>query len=225
VAVVESVNKGCIDVFFSVSCVSPGNCSAGGVYHSRRFARTTTFLQAFVVDEVNGVWGTAHEVPGTATLNKGHNASTSSVSCAAPGNCSAGGFYSDTPATHHSESTTQAFVANEVNGVWGTAQTVPGTKALNKGGGAVVNSVSCATPGNCSAGGSYAGARQNQAFVVSEVNGVWGTALTVPGIKALNKGGIAEIGSVSCASPGNCGAGGRYLDGSRRFQAFVVSES
>jgi hypothetical protein len=173
----------------------------------------------------SGTWGTAQKVPGLATLNKNGDADLTSVSCASPGNCSAGGFYSDTPATKHTESTTQAFVANEVNGVWNTAQTVPGTKALNKSGGAAVNSVSCAAPGDCSAGGFYAGSRQGEAFVAGETDGVWGTAQTVPGIKALNKGGSAEIGSVSCASPGNCGAGGDYLDGSGSRQVFVVGES
>jgi hypothetical protein len=38
-------------------------------------------------------------------------------------------------------------------GTWGTAQEVPGTAALNIGGAAQVNSVSCGSAGNCSAGG------------------------------------------------------------------------
>jgi len=41
-------------------------------------------------------------------------------------------------------------------GTWGTAREVPGTAALNNtGGDAATNSVSCASSGNCSAGGSY----------------------------------------------------------------------
>ena len=38
---------------------------------------------------------------------------------------------------------------------WGTAEEVPGTAALNAGGNAGVNSVSCPSAGNCSAGGLY----------------------------------------------------------------------
>src|ERR1700678_416446 len=38
-------------------------------------------------------WGKTQEVPGTATLNAEGNGSTSSVSCASAGNCSAGGAY------------------------------------------------------------------------------------------------------------------------------------
>jgi len=47
----------------------------------------------------------------------------------------------------------------------------------------------------------------------------------VPGTAALNQGGIAQINSVSCATAGNCGAGGSYEDGSGDFQAFVVNKS
>jgi len=49
--------------------------------------------QAFVVNQVNGTWRTAAEVPGIAALNTGGNASVSSVSCPTAGNCSAGGYY------------------------------------------------------------------------------------------------------------------------------------
>ncbi len=97
-------------------------------------------------------------------------------------------------------------------GTWGTAIEVPGTAALNQGFGfAETSSVSCATPGNCGAGGSYTDNSGNQqAFVVSEVDGTWGTAVEVPGTAALNQGGYAWVASVWCASPGNCGAGGIY---------------
>jgi hypothetical protein len=79
---------------------------------------------------------------------------------------------------------------------------------------------------NCSAGGSYKNRpRRSQAFVVSQVNGTWGTAEKVPGTAVLNQGGHATINSVSCATADNCGAGGSYTDSSGRFQAFVVNKS
>ena len=53
---------------------------------------------------VSGTWGTAKEVPGTAHLNTGGADAINSVSCAAAGNCSAGGYYRDS-ANH-----VQAFV-------------------------------------------------------------------------------------------------------------------
>jgi hypothetical protein len=109
-------------------------------------------------------------------------------------------------------------------GTWGTARKVPGTAVLNQVD-AQANSVSCASAGNCSAGGSYTDSSgHSQAFVASEVNGTWHTAIEVPGIATLNQGGDAAVSSVSCASAGNCAADGFYLDSSRHAQAFVVNE-
>ena len=64
-----------------------------------------------------------------------------------------------------------------------------------------------------------------QAFVDSQSGGTWGTAKEVPGTAALNKGTLAQIGSVSCASPGDCGADGYYTDSSHRMQALVDSQT
>ena len=74
--------------------------------------------------------------------------------------------------------------------------------------------------------GEYADRSINQqAFVVNEVSGVWATAQEVPGTAALNAGGNAGVGSVSCAPAGNCSAGGTYTDKSDHRQAFVVSQN
>jgi hypothetical protein len=199
----------------SISCPSVGTCGAGGEY-----VDSTGGQQAFVADEVNGVWGTAEEAPGTAALNTGNGAGINAVSCGSPGNCSAVGQYSDGALVPLD----QVFAIDEVNGTWGSAQPIPGTVALNTGQDANVTALSCPTPGNCGAGGYYADASGHwQAFVVSEVNGTWGTAIEVPGTAALNHRD-ASINSVSCASPGNCSAGGYYSQNSRLVQAFAVSE-
>ncbi len=205
-----ALNRGDAQVT-SVSCGSAGNCAAGGYYYRHGF-------QAFVVSERNGRWGKAEEVPGSAALNSGARAGVTSVSCASAGNCVAGGHYR--VGAHRR----QAFVVSERNGRWGTAIEVPGSAALNTGGSAVVNSVSCTSAGNCAAGGLYRDSRSLQAFVVSEQNGQWGNAEQVPGSATLNQGGGASVASVSCASAGNCAAGGSYVDGSHNLQAFVVSE-
>jgi hypothetical protein len=211
---VATLNKGGEAQVQSVSCASAGNCGAGGYYTNR-----SGHHQVFVVSEVYGTWHAAKEIPGTATLNKGGNADVYSVSCASPGNCSAGGYYTD--GSGH----TQAFVVSEVNGTWHTAIEVPGTAALNKHGNAEVNSVSCASAGNCSAGGYYKdGSWHYQAFVVSKVNGTWRKAIEVPGTATLNVRGDASVISLSCASAGNCSAGGQYVDSSWSGQAFVVSQ-
>ncbi len=204
----------------SISCPSRGNCVVAGWYGS------ASGLDAYVAEETNGVWGNAIEVPGTAALNVGApgeyaDAGVDSISCATAGNCAVGGAYTD--ANGH----TQAFVADEANGVWGDAIEVPGTATLNHGG-ATVASVSCAMPGNCAAGGTYTTDPPyvQHVFVVDETNGSWGTAIQVPGTATRNRG-FAEVHSVSCASAGNCAAGGYYgdkRDDAYHEQAFVVDE-
>src|SRR6266851_2364461 len=200
-----------------VSCASAGNCAAGGFYRDR-----SRHSQAWVASQVNGRWGTAIEVPGTAALNADGEAHVSAVSCGSAGNCMAGGSYKSLHGRF------QAWVASQVNGRWGTAIVVPGTAALNAGGAGGVASVSCASAGTCTAGGSYTGGSgrgNSQGFVASQVNGRWGTAIEVPGTAALNAGGNAEVTSVACASAGNCTAGGFYADGSGSYSlAFVASQ-
>jgi len=196
----------------SVSCASAGNCAAGGIYLVRDGG-----WQGFMADERNGRWGRAIKVPGLAALNTGGYAEVGSVSCASAGSCAAGGYYT---VGHGHE---QGFVAVERNGRWGTAIEVPGLKALNKGGYAGVASLSCASPRSCAAGGYYYDrSRHLQVFVASENNGVWGTAIQVPGLAALSKGRGAFFSAVSCAPAGTCAAGGTYTDASGHAQGFVT---
>ena len=210
-----ALNAGGFAEVESVSCASARTCSAGGAYTD-----SSGHSQAFVVNRTHGSWRTAEEVPGTAALNAGGFASTQSVSCASAGTCSAGGYYTDGAGNR------QAFVVSETGGVWGTAEEVPGTAALNQGGGAEITSLSCAAAGTCSAGGAYTDSSgHSQAFVVDETGGVWGTAEEVPGTAALNQGGFAQLKSVSCGSAGTCSAGGSYSDSFGHDQAFVVNRT
>ena len=201
--------------FASVSCASVGNCSAGGSYVDVGGHR-----QAFVVSQVDGVWQTFEDVPGLVAANAGGNAKINSLSCAAVGNCSAGGEYTEAGATN-----SEAFVVSQVDGVWQTFEEVPGLAAAATGPFALVQSISCATAGNCSAGGRYSvgSIYVQQAFVVSQVDGVWQTFEDVPGLVAANTAHEAVLNSISCGSAGNCTAGGTYKFGDYA-QAFVVSQ-
>jgi hypothetical protein len=193
---------------YSVSCSSAGDCAIGGYYTDK------DDLDAFVAVEVNGSWGNAVEVPGISALSSGAS-QVESVSCASRGNCTAGGYYTG-------EDGSQAFVADEVNGSWRNAIGVPRAGALSNGAGEV-DSVSCASAGNCVAGGDMSSSSGLQAFIADEVSGVWQDAIEVPGVGALNDGS-ADVFSVSCASAGNCAAGGQYTDSSSFQQAFVADE-
>ena len=200
---------------YSVSCPSAGSCGAGGYYDVANGGG-----YAFVVSEKNNRWGRAEKVPGLARFNEIEAAATFSVSCASAGNCSASGWFAD---RHHSVD--QGFVVGEADGRWGKAQRLPGVARLTPYG-ASISSLSCASPGNCSAGGSYETAGDHlQAFVMSEKNGVWGSVAKVRGLEALNTGKDAAVDSVSCASAGNCSAGGSYAAGKdQEGYAFVVDE-
>lgn len=200
----------------AISCSSPGNCGAGGSY-----ADSSTYSEAFVVNETKGTWGSAAQIPGFVTTGiVGVISAVVAVSCSANGDCSAGGTYAD------SSGNVQAFVVDESNGTWGNAQEVPGSGALNAGNLAVVGAIDCSSPGNCGAGGIYTDAsKDTQSFVVNETGGTWGSAQELPGSAALNVGGAGGVDAISCTSPGNCGAGGDYVDASKIDQGFVANES
>ncbi len=87
-------------------------------------------------------------------------------------------------------------------------------------------SISCPSVGNCAVGGSYEdGLLRTEAYVADELNGKWGTAEELPNSAKLNAGGNAQVSSVSCTSPGHCGAAGGYVDGSSAFRAFVATDA
>jgi hypothetical protein len=206
-----SLNSAGNAYLYTISCSSAGNCGAGGSYKDG-----SNYNQAYVASESNGTWGNAIEVPGTATLNANGDAELFSISCPSAGNCSAGGYYSDSANKY------QAYVVSETSGTWAIATEVPGTATLNAGGDAYANSVSCSSVGNCGAGGTYKdGSNNYQAYVVNESNGTWGSAIEVPGTATLNTGGNAYINSISCTAEGSCSAGGAFTDGANKFQAMV----
>jgi len=72
-------------------------------------------------------------------------------------------------------------------GTWHTATAVPGLATLTGGNPSNFGSISCASAGNCSAGGGYTDPHgDQQAFVVDQVSGTWHNAHEVPGTATLN---------------------------------------
>ena len=204
----------------SVTCLGHFNCTAGGYYTG-----ASGDEEAFVASEVDGTWQPAIEVPGIATLNAGGSSAIFTVSCAVPTSCTGVGNYADATGNQ------QAFVVDEVNGTWASAEEAPGTAALNVGGLASLNDVACTSPGNCDAGGYYSQRAPTQTtvseqpFVIDEVAGEWNDAQEVPGSASLNVGTNAQILSTSCSTFENCVDAGYYVDASGTMQAFTVSES
>ncbi len=211
-AAARTARLGVSDEITGVSCAAPGDCTAVG-----DFTDGSGHAEVFAITQTRGRWGAGRELPGTTALGLGRSLSTTALSCGAPGNCTAFGSYRG-PGNRF-----QAFLDSQRGGRWRPAREIPGTGALNAGGRAAVLSASCSSGANCTAVGTYLdGSGHNRAFVVDEAAGAWGVARPVPGI-ALSTDESAVLVSLSCASAGNCAAGGSYLVG-EKVAGFVVDE-
>jgi hypothetical protein len=199
---------------WTVSCPSTGNCAASGTY----VADADDFPFTFLVGESAGRWRSAIQMPGAGTAVNS-DPFPWQISCSSAGNCAAGGYY-------YADGLHQAFLVSERGGTWRPAFQVPGLAALNAGGSAGVETVSCPSAGNCAAGGYYEDADSRwHAFVVNEQHGIWGQAMPVTGTASpAREASGAAVDSISCASAGNCTAGGYDLTASSAIQAIVLTE-
>ena len=197
----------------SVSCASPGNCTANGTYTST--ARNKSGM--FVVSEVAGKWRRALGMPG----ENPDDLSNDTISCPSPGNCATGGSFH----INAGGGRFQAFVVDETNGRWGTRLRLSGA-GLRGAFYAQVNSMSCSSAGNCTASGDASLSSMDELFAVNEVAGHWQQAVAIPLASSVTN--VADIASMACASPGNCAAAGSYeytVGDVTNEQPFVVSET
>jgi hypothetical protein len=197
----------------SISCSSPGDCSAVG-----NSQKGTNGLPSFALDETSGVWGHAEEIPGLAALSPGGSDYEISLSCASVGSCAARGTY------RAETGVTQSFLVDETHGVWGRAFNIPGIVALDGKHIEQLTSISCGSAGNCSAGGAYGNGSHEQAFIVDEVNGRWSTPMLISGLAALSQGHFTSVTRISCVSGGDCGAIGTYSGKGGYVQTFALNE-
>jgi hypothetical protein len=174
------------------------------------------------------VWGPAHtiiEAPGLGSF-----LDAAELTCYGVGDCLAAG----TDNTDPYPSAQQA-VATEANGVWGKANLISSLTTLALGKQDQIEAVSCASPGNCAAGGWYfpaygEGGTWSLPFLVSERGGKWGQAQDPPDLAALNPGADGAVTSITCTGPGDCLAGGFYAATSQRdgkavvYGAFVIDQ-
>ena len=208
-------NASIIGALSSVSCASAGNCTAVGDYIDKGGARRGVLLT-----ESSGTWATGVEAGLPANASASPTVRLSSVSCASAGNCTAVGTYSD------SAGATQGLLLTETAGAWGNGLEagLPGNAAANPA--VVLGSVSCASAGDCAAVGQYSdGSNANHTLLLDESSGTWATGIEA-GLPA-NAGSSpdASLGSVSCASAGNCTAVGNYIDASNHRQGVLLTES
>jgi hypothetical protein len=211
-----SFNPSALAIVDLLTCPSATTCVASGVLVSL----SPIFIEPFFIDESNGVWSSPAAVPGVAALSPLNVAIVTSLSCGAPGDCTAVGEYDDTIGN------TQAFVVNEVAGVWGTAAQLLATQLLGSGLSNGLFGVACPSAGNCTAVGTFNDNQGNpQPFYVDESNHAWSPAVEVPGVQALNANAGAVLMTISCSAVGACSAGGYLTDANTNTQAFLVNDT
>jgi hypothetical protein len=205
----------------SVSCASAGNCTAVGQYTA-----AGSFFQGLMLTETDGTWAAGVEATPTAT-----DSWLDSVSCASAGNCTAVGAYVD------GSSVQQGLLLTETNGTWAT-EVKPTLPPDNQNLGAELDSVSCASAGNCTAVGLYDVSSlfvgrdemefRGKGLLLTETAGSWGAGVEAP--LPANADATYPVDpiyppSVSCSSAGNCSAVGGYYDNSSDLQGVLLTET
>jgi PASTA domain-containing protein/List-Bact-rpt repeat protein len=201
-----------------ISCASAGNCTAVGAY----YANDAGGLNGLLLTETAGTWATGVEATLPAhAVRLDPPVGLTSVSCASAGNCSAVGSYMD------SSGNSEGLLLTETAGSWGPGLEVqpPGTASAPAN--AYLYDVSCPSTGNCSAIGSYTDGSGNQeGLLVTETAGTWS-----PGMEAILPTNAAttqqrvSVSPPSCASAGECGTVGSYVDSSGNSEGLLLSET
>jgi hypothetical protein len=194
-----------------VSCGAVGSCVAAGSLQRP----TDTFEQAFLTEEVNGSWQPVGIVPGVGQLSSGGLSDAVAVSCPSAGNCVvAGGF--DVNAR------VQPFEAEEQGGSWRMAQPFQGPDAISNSKLTFIKSLSCSSPGNCAAAGSWADSKGvGHGFVVDEIDGNWRIMRPLPSPLTT---AVSNLTSVSCDPVDGCTAVGDFTSDSGIRVAFVLDQ-
>jgi hypothetical protein len=77
----------------------------------------------------------------------------------------------------------------------------------------VINAISCTSGTACSAGGFISTSKTTDALVLDESKGRWKRAQTIHATGSSHHVDNATIKAISCSSPGNCSAGGSFVNG------------
>jgi hypothetical protein len=198
----------------AVSCASPGNCGAVGIYVAGGVD------QGLLLTQTAGSWGAGREAvlpTGASTTNP--SIVIPAVSCPAVGSCVAVGTYLDS-SSHY-----QGLLLTETGGVWADGVKAPLPVATATNPAVTLSSVACPSAGNCAAVGSFFdNLNHKQGLLLNESGGSWSAAaMLLP--SGAPASAIPDLNAVSCASPGNCTAVGDYDDTSGHEQGLMVTES
>jgi len=205
-----------------LACSSAGNCVLGGEFLPSGTGPINPLSVAFVDDQVNGTWGTAHTIPGLAGLDLYDQSFLTAASCASNGSCEVGGRYQ----TSGDGNAIASFVAGETNHTWHDATQLPATADTSLNEDIVeLNALSCSGGiRSCVAVGGYIPPNSTypvlQPFTATEQLGSWNPVVEAPLDLAMTG---ANLTSISCSSAGTCGAAG-LADLSGSNGAYLLNE-
>jgi hypothetical protein len=194
--------------FNGLSCPAAGECTLIGSY-----TPTGATPVPFTADESAGTWGSLQPLAGFASLQPSSASAVtgglSSLSCGAPGDCTAGGYYQYSNSQYGEVQ--QPFIVSESGHSWGEPQPVPGIASVSSSGSGdealpnEVTSVSCPDVGDCTVTGTLFPQLNADGllFTLDETDGTWGQAkaLSLPSGDAVDE---AVTPFVACRSAGNC---------------------
>ncbi len=187
-----------------LSCPAAGECTLIGSYTP---GTTGAMPAPLTADESGGAWRALRPlagVPGLPHSSAVTESGLTSLSCGAPGDCTAGGSY-------QYATVQQPFLVSESGHSWGDPQPVPGIATVGSSGPGdnslenLVTSVSCPDASDCAVAGTYF-PQPNSAglfFTLDEAAGAWGQAKAL-GIPSADSVNAASTAFVSCRSAGNC---------------------
>lgn len=200
----------------AVSCTSAGNCVGVGYYEI-----PSGNYRLMAATQTSGTWSQATQLTSPSGAGTG-DAQLFGVSCTSVGNCTAVGGY------HDSSGNVQATAVTETAGTWATALSVTPPSGANSNPQAQLLGVSCTSPGNCAAVGTYRDSADfQQAMVAAESSGTWGQAveITLPAGARTSASPEAELMGASCPSAGSCVAVGLYVDSSANVLPMTAVET
>ena len=188
------------DSFTSIDCRAPGSCTAVG-----QFLDANGNHEAMTASMRNGVWGPplpAVFAPSVASSSP--NDAFTSVSCSAPGFCTAVGWFANTAGYQ------QAMMATQSGGTWGTVTALTPASATPND---ALVAVSCTGAGDCTAAGSEVRASGAPvAVTVQQVNGRWLAPIPVTLPSAVASASTTSgFTALSCVVT-SCVAAGWFVD-------------
>ncbi len=201
-----------------VQCASAGNCTAGGNYIAN-----SDQIEGVLLTDVSGVWGTGIEAPEPVNARSEPFFELGSLSCPSAGNCAVIGSYWD------SSNDNDSSLLTESSGSWGPALEAQAPANAGANPEASLGSVSCTSPGNCTAVGEYTnGEGQKQSLLLTAtpetadlsasgpLGGAFaGSPIAASAISAALAGGSAPSGTIAFtvfgpqpSPPSSCTSGG-----------------